>query len=211
MNHNTATISKDWNLNYIVLETKFTYPYAVETDGVTGDTLIKFNYRDYERLMTVIDNYPVSYLPIQQKKSKVKVAEIGRNYASSFPFMGTNFPLDFTTECRLDGLCRYFDRNESATEVHWDATGEGDFQTVTREMGYALFDAASHHMQAVFNKRKELSDLINLAADVNDPVFSNLETGWPGQEETPVEEAPAPEPEPEPIPEPENPLPPGPE
>lgn len=163
---------------------------ATEQDD--GSILLVYDSFYDKALKRERDNYHSNYLQKIRPPTLKRIGEVGRDKAlNNFSFFGQPLLLDFTTECRLDALCRFLDRNPEVTEVHWDKSGEGDFVTLLRDHGYALFDAASLHIQACFNRRKSLTDRVNSAVTIEDPVFTEIETGWPGDPESSPSPTPA--------------------
>jgi len=161
-------------------------PHDLSAEPQADGSILLIYDRSYDlRVKAERDGYAANYLEVLRPRALKRIGEAGREKALNnfaIPTPGGPMPmlLDFTTECRLDALCRYLDRNSTVAEVHWDKTGEGDFVTFSREQGYGMFDLASGHIQGCFTRRKSLTDRVNAAASIDDPVFGEIETGWPG-------------------------------
>jgi hypothetical protein len=170
-------IPEGWDLQFFVSQLRSKHNFAALPQE-NGTTLFKFHAEDFESVSDAVATYETAYLPKTRAKALKRIGELGRERAKAFSFGGIELELDLTTESRIDMVCRYLDRHPDVEEIHWDATGDGDFITLDRATIYALFDGVCAHAQFIFGKRKELSDRVRAAENINDPVFAEIEGEW---------------------------------
>lgn len=183
---NTVNIPRSWDYEFFVQLIGVQQPYGLVEDPENEDEYtFKFFGDAYEAVMTAVETYPVAYLEVLQPKALARIAEIGKAKVKVFTFAGMTMELDDITEGRIGRAVQWLERPAQAevTHVNWDR-GVGNFVTIPKAVMFAMGDACGAHIQAMVNKRKELTDRVLAAEDINDPIFADIETTvWPGDPE----------------------------
>lgn len=181
---NEIEVPKTWDLAF--LETLFSERVPVGTTENETTITLQIPERGFDIVYAAVEAYPAAYLPTAQEKALARIAEIGKQKALNFTFNGMPLVLDEVTEGRIGRAVQWLERPAQAevTTINWDK-GVGDFVALPREVMFALGDATGAHIQAVFDKRKQLTDRVLAATTIDDAVFADIETTvWPGDPTT---------------------------
>jgi hypothetical protein len=157
-------------------------PYDLKTEEQEDGTILMTYDAFYDAAVKAErSGYAVNYLEVARPRAIARIAAIGKEKARrNFSFGGRKIELDDKTEARLTGLAVWLSHRPLVLEVRWDRTGAGDFIALPRDIGLAMGLAAGDHLQACFDRRATLTERVNTAASIEDAVFAEIETGWPG-------------------------------
>jgi hypothetical protein len=139
------------------------FGYEAKDDGIH----FRYQLDDYDAVQAAIASYPVDYMTVMAPMLINFVSRKREQEAASFKFNGITVPLDAVTIGNLTAAVVGLERNEDVAGVDW-SLGKGVFIQLTRDIVFAMADAAFRYIQACFSAQRTIVEQIKAAADIEE-------------------------------------------